>query len=59
IIGLFDLMNMARAVGEDTTWLGLFIEPFFAVTMIYFVFCFAMSSYSMRLERKLATGRDR
>ncbi|MEM7687232.1 MAG: amino acid ABC transporter permease, partial [Pseudomonadota bacterium] len=45
IIGLFDLMNMARAVGEDTTWLGLFIEPFFAVTMIYFVFCFAMSSY--------------
>ncbi|MEM7190037.1 MAG: amino acid ABC transporter permease [Pseudomonadota bacterium] len=59
IVGLFDLMNMARAVGEDTTWLGLFIEPFFAVTLIYFVFCFAMSSYSMRLERKLATGRDR
>ncbi|MEM1160947.1 MAG: amino acid ABC transporter permease [Pseudomonadota bacterium] len=59
IVGLFDLMNMARAVGEDTTWLGLFIEPFFAVTLIYFVFCFAMSSYSMLLERKLATGRDR
>ncbi len=59
IIGLFDLMNMARAVGEDTTWLGLFIEPFFVVVMIYFVFCFAMSSYSMRLEEKLATGRDR
>ena len=59
IIGLFDLMNMARAVGEDTTWLGLFIEPFFTVTLIYFVFCFAMSSYSMRLEAKLAAGRDR
>ena len=59
IIGLFDLMNMARAIGEDTDWLGLFIEPFFVVSLIYFVFCFAMSSYSISLERKLATGRDR
>ncbi|MEM7488768.1 MAG: amino acid ABC transporter permease [Pseudomonadota bacterium] len=59
IIGLFDLMNMARAVGEDSDWLGLFIEPFFVVTLIYFVFCFAMSSFSIGLERKLATGRDR
>jgi general L-amino acid transport system permease protein len=59
IIGLFDLMSMARAVGEDTTWLGLFLEPFFVVTMIYFVFCFAMSSYSIGLEKKLGKGRDR
>lgn len=59
IIGLFDMMNMARAVGEDTRWLGLFIEPFFVISLIYFVFCFAMSSYSMRLEEKLAQGRDR
>lgn len=59
IIGLFDLMNMARAIGEDTDWLGLFIEPFFVVSLIYFMFCFAMSSYSIGLEKKLATGRDR
>ncbi len=59
IIGLFDLMNMARAIGEDTDWLGLFIEPFFVVSLIYFVFCFAMSSYSIGLEQKLAKGRDR
>ena len=59
IIGLFDLMNMARAIGEDTTWLGLFIEPFFVVSLIYFLFCFAMSSYSIGLEQKLAKGRDR
>ncbi|WP_296895842.1 amino acid ABC transporter permease [Thiohalocapsa sp.] len=56
IIGLFDLLNMARAIGEDTNWLGLFIEPFFAVTLIYFVFCFAMSQYSINLERRLDTG---
>jgi general L-amino acid transport system permease protein len=59
IIGLFDLMSMARAVGEDTKWLGLFIEPFFVVSLIYFVFCFAMSSYSISLEQKLGKGRDR
>lgn len=59
IIGLFDLMNMARAVGEDSDWLGLFIEPFFAVSMIYFLFCFAMSSYSIGLETKLSKGRER
>ncbi len=59
IIGLFDLLNMARAVGEDTNWLGLFIEPFFFVTLLYFVFCFAMSQYSINLERKLDTGHRR
>ncbi|MEM9127815.1 MAG: amino acid ABC transporter permease, partial [Pseudomonadota bacterium] len=52
IIGLFDLMNMARAVGEDTNWLGLLFEPFFTVTLIYFFFCYAMSSYSIRLENR-------
>ena len=57
IIGLFDLLNMARAIGEDTNWLGLFIEPFFAVTVIYFIFCFAMSQYSINLERRLDTGQ--
>jgi general L-amino acid transport system permease protein len=57
IIGLFDLLNMARAIDEDTDWLGLFIEPFFVVTLIYFAFCFAMSQYSINLERRLDTGQ--
>jgi len=59
IIGLFDLLNMARSVGEDTRWLGLFIEPFFFITMIYFFFCFLMSQYSINLERKLEAGARR
>lgn len=59
IIGLFDLLSMSRAVGEDTRWLGLFIEPFFFITMIYFVFCFAMSQYSMNLEKRLGAGQRR
>ena len=59
IIGLFDLLNMARSVGEDTRWLGLFIEPFFFITLIYFFFCFLMSQYSINLERKLEAGARR
>jgi general L-amino acid transport system permease protein len=59
IIGLFDLLSMSRAVGEDTRWLGLFIEPFFFITMIYFVYCFAMSQYSMNLEKRLGAGQRR
>ncbi|MGY6645977.1 MAG: amino acid ABC transporter permease [Salinarimonas sp.] len=59
IIGLFDLLNMARSVGEDSRWLGLFIEPFFFITMIYFFFCFLMSQYSINLERKLEAGARR
>lgn len=59
IIGLFDLLSMARAVGEDTTWLGLFLEPFFFIMMIYFVFCFLMSQYSLNLERTLGAGQRR
>lgn len=59
IIGLFDLLSMSRAVGEDTRWLGLFIEPFFFVTLIYFLFCFVMSQYSMNLERRLGGAQRR
>lgn len=59
IIGLFDLLSMARAVGEDTRWLGLFLEPFFFVTMIYFVACFGMSQYSLNLEQRLSAGERR
>ncbi|MDP3320851.1 MAG: amino acid ABC transporter permease, partial [Bosea sp. (in: a-proteobacteria)] len=59
IVGLFDLLSMSRAVGEDTRWLGLFLEPFFFVTMIYFVVCFGMSQYSLNLEQRLSAGERR
>ena len=59
IVGLFDLLSMARAVGEDTRWLGLFLEPFFFITMIYFVVCFSMSQYSLNLENRLSAGQRR
>lgn len=59
IVGLFDLLSMARSVGRDNNWIGLFLEPFFFITLIYFIFCFAMSQYSLNLEARLHTGHRR
>jgi general L-amino acid transport system permease protein len=56
IIGLFDVLNMLRAIGKDRTWLGLHIEPLVFGAMMFFLICFAMSKYSRHLEAKLSTG---
>ncbi|MCF6238815.1 MAG: amino acid ABC transporter permease [Candidatus Marinimicrobia bacterium] len=56
IIGLFDVLNMLRAIGKDRTWLGLHIEPLVFGALMFFLLCFAMSKYSRHLEAKLSTG---
>jgi general L-amino acid transport system permease protein len=59
IIGLKDLMLQVDASGKDRDWLGLFREPYFVATAIYFFFCYCMSKYSQALERKLSAGTRR
>ena len=56
IIGLFDVLNMLRAIGKDRTWLGLHIEPLVFGAIMFFLLCFVMSKYSRHLEDKLSTG---
>lgn len=56
IIGLFDLLLVAKSSVTDAKWLGLEHEAYAFVAVIYFVFCFSMSRYSLWLERKLDTG---
>lgn len=56
IIGLFDLLLVAKASVTDPKWLGLEHEAYIFVAIIYFVFCFGMSRYSLWLERKLDTS---
>jgi general L-amino acid transport system permease protein len=56
IIGLFDLLLVAKSSVTDAKWLGLEHEAYIFVAVIYFVFCFSMSRYSLWLERKLDTG---
>lgn len=57
IIGLFDLLLVAKASVTDPKWLGLEHEAYIFVAVIYFIFCFSMSRYSLWLERKLDTNR--
>ncbi|MCP5156901.1 MAG: amino acid ABC transporter permease [Ectothiorhodospiraceae bacterium] len=56
IIGLYDMLNMLKAVGQNPIWIGLHKEPLVFGAAIYFVLCFAMSKYSQRLERTIGQG---
>ena len=40
----------------DTKWQGLSTEVYVFVAIFFFVSCFAMSRYSLYLEKKLHTG---
>jgi general L-amino acid transport system permease protein len=57
IIGLFDLLGIVKAAMTDPAWLGLALEGYVFAGFVFWIFCFAMSRYSMRLERRLSAGR--
>ena len=55
IIGLLDPIGLSTAIRADANWHGIVWELYVFVAVIFFIFCFSMSRYSMYLERKLAT----
>ncbi len=57
IIGLYDMLLMLKAAGQNPIWIGLHTEPLVFGALVYFILCFAMSQYSQALERKLKTTR--
>ncbi len=59
IIGLFDLLGIVKAALTDAGWLGLALEGYIFAGFMFWIFCFGMSRYSMRLERRLNAGRRR
>lgn len=54
IIGMFDLLGMVQAASTDPEWLGYATEAYVFAGAVFWVFCFTMSRYSLRLERRLA-----
>ncbi|MDN5567885.1 MAG: amino acid ABC transporter permease, partial [Paracoccus sp. (in: a-proteobacteria)] len=53
-VGLYDpLKSMPDAIRANIEWKGIYWEPFIFVGGIFFIICFAMSRYSMYLERRL------
>jgi general L-amino acid transport system permease protein len=57
VIGIFDLLNAARASAADPQWLGFYNEAYIVVAVVYFAICFGASRYSRWLERRLTAGR--
>lgn len=53
IVGLVDLMGIARTVLSQPEFIGRYAEVYLFVAIIYWVFCFSMSQASQKLERKL------
>jgi len=56
IIGLFDLLLALKTALNEPAWTGIGVEAYLFASLVYFVFCYAMSQYSQRLERDLARG---
>ena len=52
IIGLFDLLTTIKVSLTDPRWAGFGVEAYLFAALVYFLFCFAMSLYSRRLEAK-------
>ncbi len=57
IVGLLDLMGIAKAVLAQPDFLGLQAEVYLFVALVYGVFCYLMSAFSQRLEARLSVGR--
>jgi len=58
IIGLYDMLLMLKAIGRNSSWIGLHHEPLVFAAAIYFVICFAMSKYSQYLETVVGEGAN-
>lgn len=58
IIGLVDLLGVAKTVIADPDWLGLQAEVYMFAAIIYFVFSYIMSYFSQEVETTLGVGQN-
>jgi general L-amino acid transport system permease protein len=61
IVGIFDLLNTVQAASADMEWASpnQAETGYIFAAFVFFVFCFAMSRYSLWVERRLDTGYRR
>ncbi|MYB00543.1 amino acid ABC transporter permease [Candidatus Poribacteria bacterium] len=57
IVGLQDLLGIARSILGNPKWQGYYVELYLFVAAIYFVFCYAMSYVSRKIEADLGVGK--
>ena len=56
IIGLLDPIGLSTNIRANQEWNGVIWELYGFIAIVFWIFCFSMSRYSMYLERKLQTG---
>lgn len=56
IVALNDPLGIANNIRANSDWNGIVWELYGFIALVFWLFCFSMSRYSMYLERKLQTG---
>ncbi len=60
IVSMYELAGaLALALNSDIHWRPFKIEAYLFITGIYFIFCFAMSRYSLWVEKQLSASKSR
>jgi general L-amino acid transport system permease protein len=60
IVSLYELTGaLTLALNSDSDWRPFKIEGYLFIAMIYFLFCFSMSRYSIWVEKQVNKGKAR
>jgi general L-amino acid transport system permease protein len=60
IVSLYELTGaLSLALNSDSDWRPFKIEGYLFIAMIYFIFCFSMSRYSIWVEKQVNRGKQR
>lgn len=58
IVSLYELTGaLGLALNSDADWRPFKIEGYLFIALIYFIFCFAMSRYSLWVEKQVKQGK--
>ena len=58
IVSLYELTGaMGLALDSDSNWRPFKIEAYLFIALIYFIFCFSMSRYSLWIEKRVSTSK--
>ena len=52
VIGLMDVLGIVKAAMADAEWIGFTAEAYVFAAALFWIFCFGISRYAMRLEKK-------
>jgi general L-amino acid transport system permease protein len=60
IVSMYELTGaLSLALNSDVNWRPFKIEAYLFITLLYFIFCFAMSRYSLWVEQQLVRSKAR